>query len=255
MRIFKKGRSKGNTVQDRPNSNREAGEAAATRARLSNRDSVPDGRPRTRARQAFNVALAAVLPAILGGCATPSRGEPVSERLDPNTATTVVVLTRPVELLAQATHGSKSDPFAYIAPFETDRMGQRTLYLWVSAPQDSGPLTQPQVLCNGEPLNLEPLATPATEPGPTPASSGYVKPDAESLKIELSQLNLSHAPYDAPVPWSSQWYFRLPPEGLKCLAGAQGISLEARAPGGDAQRFTTADRKNLASLDEFTRRY
>jgi hypothetical protein len=51
-----------------------------------------------------------------------------------------------------------------------------------------------------------------------------------------------------------QWYFRLPPDGLKCLAGANGIALEMRAAsGGDTSRFT-AERKALASLDAFTRR-
>jgi hypothetical protein len=212
------------------------------------------GRRQGNARGSFDIAVAAVLPVMLGSCATTSPGEPVSERLDPNTATTVVVLNRPVELLSQSTHGSRTDPFAYLAPFETDRMGKRALYLWVSAPQDAGLLTQPQVLCNGEPLSLQPLDSAQSPAGPSPAATGYVKPDPEAIKGQLTQLNLSHPPYDAPVPWSSQWYFRLPPEGLKCLAGAEGISVEARAPGGDAQRFT-ADRKNLASLDEFTRRY
>jgi hypothetical protein len=65
---------------------------------------------------------------------------------------------------------------------------------------------------------------------------------------------LSRAPYDAPVPWSTQWYFRLPPESLKCLADAEGISLEARAADGGEAQFTTTGRKNLASLDAFTKR-
>jgi hypothetical protein len=74
------------------------------------------------------------------------------------------------------------------------------------------------------------------------------------VKVDLSQLNLSRAPYDAPVPWSTQWYFRLPADSLKCLADADGISLEARAADGDPEQFTTSGRKDLASLDAFTRR-
>ncbi|HZO23596.1 MAG TPA: hypothetical protein VFB37_13925 [Steroidobacteraceae bacterium] len=209
---------------------------------------------RVKLRRSIQSVIVAILPIILSGCATTTSSEPVKEKLDPDTATTVVVLNHPVELLSQSTHGSKSDPFAYIAPFETDRMGERTLYLWVSAPQDAGPVTQPQVLCNGQPLTLQPLEANSSVAGPAPSATTFAKPDTEALKVELSQLKLSHAPYDAPVPWSAQWYFRLPPEGLKCLAGANGVSLETRAASGDAQRFST-DRKNLATLDEFTRRY
>src|SRR6266850_539046 len=97
--------------------------------------------------------LAAVL---LGACAV-APSEPVSEKLDPDTATTVTTLSHPIELL-QTNRGKQTDPFAYIAPFETNRMGARELFLWVSTPQAEGQLTQPQVLCNGQPLSLQPLS-------------------------------------------------------------------------------------------------
>jgi hypothetical protein len=197
--------------------------------------------------------LAAVL---LGACATvPS--EPVSETLDPDTATTVKILSHPIELFSPTSRGAQTDPFAYIAPFETNRMGARDLFLWVSTPQTQGPLTQPQVLCNGQPLNLQPLsqesgATAQVGRGDNVAPAG---PSGAPVKIDLSQLNLSRAPYEAPVPWSTQWYFRLPAESLKCLADAEGISLEARAADGGPEQFTTTGgRKSLASLDAFTRR-
>jgi hypothetical protein len=172
----------------------------------------------------------------LAGCAS-APGEPVSERLDPDTATTVTILSRPIELLTTAhpnAHGSINDPFAYIAPFETDRMGTRDLYLWVSTPQTQGPPQQPHVLCNGQTLSLQPLS--------------------EAPKIDLSQLNLSREPYEAPVPWSTQWYFRLPADGLKCLADANGIAVEAHTSDGAPAEFSTSGRKDLASLDAFTRR-
>ena len=201
--------------------------------------------------QGFTVCLA-----LLGGCATlPS--EPVSEKLDPDTATTVTTLSQPIELLSQTNQGKQVDPFAYIAPFETNRMGTRDLFLWVSTPQTTGQLTQPRVLCNGQPLNLEPLSQAADSgtsrvgPGDNVTLGGS---PGVPVKVDLSQLKLSRAPYDAPVPWSTQWYFKLPPESLKCLADADGITLEARALEGDQERFTTSDRKNLASLDAFTRR-
>ena len=184
--------------------------------------------------------------------------DPVSEKLDPDTAVTVTVLSQPVELFSQTNRSKQTDPFAYIAPFETNRMGARNLYLWVSTPQAQGLLTQPQVLCNGQTLNLQPLnqqpggsATTLT-PGGNFAATG---PDGTPVKVDLSQLNLSRAPYDAPVPWGTQWYFRLPADSLKCLAEAEDISLRARAADGTEEQFVTVGgRKTLASLDAFTRR-
>ena len=193
-----------------------------------------------------------VLALLAGGCASVPT-EPISEKLDPDTATTVTVINHPVELLSQSTHGGKTDPFAYIAPFETDRMGERALFLWVAAPQDMGPLSQPQVLCNGEPLRLEPLSVDALANGPGGARPSTVDAQSAANQSELARINLAHPPYDAPVPWSAQWYFRLPADGLKCLAAANGVALETRVSNGEAERFT-ADRKNLASLDAFARR-
>jgi len=175
----------------------------------------------------FVAFLIAASAAIVGGCAS---SQPVSERLDPDTATTVTVMDHPVELVADSALPGGSDPFAFIAPFETDRMGERTLFLWVSTPESMGAKVQPQqLLCNGQPVGLQPLEGP------------------------LQQLALSRAPYASPTPWSAQWYFRLAEDGLKCLATAQAISLETRASEGQAARFT-ADRKNLASLEAFTTR-
>jgi hypothetical protein len=201
-----------------------------------------------------------LLAVVLSGCAS-TPAEPVTERLDPDTATTVTILTRPIELLSQTKHDRQNmDPFAYIAPFETNRMGARDLFLWVSTPQATGTLTPPQVLCNGQPLNLEPLSREAAEQVASAAALGPGRnvspgptPDAP-IKVDLAQLSLSRAPYDAPVPWSTQWYFRLPADSLKCLVDANGIALQAKAADGDPDQFTTNERKNLASLDAFTRR-
>jgi hypothetical protein len=207
------------------------------------------------------LGAAALAVGLIGGCAT-TAGDPVSEKLDPDTATTVTTLSKPIELFSEAPRGHVNDPFAYIAPFETDRQGERALFLWVSAPQTRGVLGQPQVLCNGQPLSLEPLSndgppvatdSPGTPPGPAATTGPVATTDTASVKVDWSQLNLSRAPYEAPVPWSAQWYFRLPQDGMDCLAGAQGISLETRAPDGDEERFTV-ERKNFAALDAFTRR-
>jgi hypothetical protein len=201
-------------------------------------------------------ALACAVTALLVACAT-APGESVSEKLDPDTATTVTILSRPIELLSQTNRSKQLDPFAYIAPFETNRMGARDLFLWISTPQAKGQLTPPQVLCNGQPLSLQPLSQDGGAAGAQAGPGDNVAPAGSSgalVKVDLSQLSLSRAPYEAPVPWSTQWYFRLPPDSLKCLVNAEGISLEARAADGDPEQFTTTERKNLASLDAFTRR-
>jgi hypothetical protein len=210
--------------------------------------------PGTPAAGAVVCALAA---ALLGACAATPTEEPVSEKLDPDTATTVTTLNRPIELLSQTNRSKQTDPFAYIAPFETNRMGARDLFLWISTPQAQGQLTPPQVLCNGQPLSLQPLSQGSAAAGAHAGPGDNVAPSGGTgapVKVDLSQLSLSRAPYEAPVPWSTQWYFRLPADSLKCLADAEGISLEARAADGGPQQFTTSGRKNLASLDAFTRR-
>ena len=199
-------------------------------------------------------AVGAATVALLGACASMPTEGPVSEKLDPDTAVTVTTLSRPIELLSQSNRSKQTDPFAYIAPFETNRMGSRDLFLWVSTPQALGALSQPELLCNGQPVALQPLSQDSdglgnrAAPGDNVTSGGSGTP----VKVDLSKLSLSRAPYEAPVPWSTQWYFRLPADSLKCLADAEGIVLEARAADGVEEQFTSSGRKSLASLDAFT---
>lgn len=151
------------------------------------------------------IGVAAVT--LLGACAT-TPTEPVSETLDPDTATTVTTLSRPIELLSQGSRGDKqTDPFAYIAPFETNRMGAKELFLWVSTPQAQGELTQPQLLCNGQRVELQPLTSNSDALGArgVPGENVTGGPGAAPVKVDLAKLNLSRAPYEAPVPWSTQW--------------------------------------------------
>jgi len=198
-----------------------------------------------------------VLCGLLGACAT-VQSEPVSEKLDPDTATTVTVLSEPVELFSQSSRNKQTDPFAYLAPFETNRMGKRDLFLWVSTPQAQGALAQPTVVCNGQPIVLQPLnqdgAATVTDAGKG-GDFGGMSASGAAIKVDLSKLSLSRAPYNSPVPWGTQWYFRLSEDGLKCLAGSESISLEAKAADGASEQFvSTGGRKSMASLDAFTRR-
>jgi hypothetical protein len=167
----------------------------------------------------------AVLAAALVACSsTPS--QPVVDRLDPDTATTVTVLKKPVELVADSLHSAGGDPFAFIAPFETDRMGNRAQYLWMSAPGVENAKIEPQLTCDGQTLKLSPV------------------------EGDIGRLGLAHPPYEKPAPWSLQWYFQLPPETLRCLADAQRVTLETRADTGQSDEFSV-DAKGLSTLKAF----
>ena len=205
------------------------------------------------------LAGSGLVAVVMAGCASMPVTEPVAEKLDPDTATTVTVLSQPIELFSQTSRAKQTDPFAYIAPFETNRMGSRQLFLWVSTPQAQGQLTQPRVKCNGQELNLQPLSQESGSTASVEAGKGGdfagIGADGKAIKVDLSKLNLSRAPYIAPVPWGTQWYFKLSEDGLKCLAEAEGVSLEAQAADGAEEQFTsTGGRKSLASLDAFQRR-
>ena len=124
------------------------------------------------------------------------------------------VIDHPVELLTDRYLGAHEDPFAFLAPFETDEMGSRNLFLWVSSPRPGAPSTSPSLLCDGQPVSIT-------------AQHG-----------ELKEIGLSHAPYPPPTPWGEQWYFRLPQatlEGrLTVLAQRFAAWLAAVRAGGQA---------------------
>lgn len=167
----------------------------------------------------------ATLATLLCACAT-TPTQSVVERLDPDTATTLTVLNKPVELVAGSLHNAGGDPFAFIGPFETDRMGNRTRYLWVSAPSVQNARLEPRLLCDGRPVALPPV------------NEG------------MTHLGLSHPPYEKPAPWSVEWYFQLPPETLQCLADAQRVTVETHADTGQSDEFSV-DSKGLTTLKQF----
>jgi hypothetical protein len=163
---------------------------------------------------------------VLSLCACATTSQPVVERLDPDTATTLTVINKPVELVGEGAPGPTGNPFAFIAPFETNRMGARALYLWMSAPSIPGANLQPQLICDGHVLTLS------------------------LLDSDISHIGLASAPYAPPVPWNMQWYFQLPKASLDCLATAQSVSLETHGENGVPQRFTV-EGKELIPLKEF----
>ncbi len=137
----------------------------------------------------------------------------------------MTVLPNPVQLVTQ-TPILGADPFAFVGPFETDQQGRRALYLWVSVPQNQGPVEPPQLLCDNQSMSLQ-------------AVSG-----------NLAELKLSQPPYKAPAPWSSQFYFALAEDGARCLRSAQAIALDIKSVSGEIQHFV-ASGKELLPLQRF----
>ena len=172
--------------------------------------------------------LALGLCVALGGCATAPADEQ-SERLDANTGTTVTLMPRPVELIVQQSKGPKTDPFAYLAPFETNRMGSHEMFLWISAPQAGGPLAVPQVFCGEAPVALE------------------------KYEGTMKDMGLSSAPYKLPAPWSAQWYFKLSGEVLDCFAAAAHIRVVTQAADAEPDSYS-ADQAAISALNAFVAR-
>lgn len=171
-------------------------------------------------------ASVAILASMVGACAT-TPTQPVVEKLDPDTATTLTVLKKPVELVAESLHNAGGDPFAYIAPFDTNRMGKHAQYLWLSAPSVENAKLEPHLVCDGQALTLTPVGG------------------------DMAQLGLSHPPYEKPAPWSVEWYFQLPPDTLQCLAEAHRVTLETKAEGGPSDQFSV-ESKGLTTLKTFS---
>jgi hypothetical protein len=159
------------------------------------------------------------------GCTT-APVEAENERLDSTTGTTLTLMPKPIELIVDKARGTKTDPFAYVAPFETNRMGAHEMFLWVSAPQVAGPLQVPQVFCGDTRMSLE-------------------KYDGT-----MKDIGLSSPPYKAPAPWSAQWYFRLSGEVLDCLATATRIRVVTQAGEAEPDTFV-AEGPALSGISTF----
>lgn len=157
---------------------------------------------RTARRHGAGVLL---LCAALAGCAARPAND-VSELLDEATGTTLTRLETPVELTTTAPRGANSDPFAYIAPFETNRMGKRERWLWVAVPDERGDAGVPRLSVGGRELDL---GAPA----------------------DRRSAGLPAAPYREPAPWSAQHVFRLDDAALAALAtgGEWRLRVERRA--------------------------
>jgi hypothetical protein len=137
----------------------------------------------TRVASFTTVSLAAL---ILGACAALPDDAPVVEQLDPDTGATITRLGHPIELYRETFVQDATGRFAFVAPFETNQMGHRELFLWVAAPIESpADAEPPTVEVDGKALAL--------------AAPGRAA-DFAGLKV---------SPYKIPTPWSSMYYYKI----------------------------------------------
>ena len=136
----------------------------------------------------------------LAGCAAAPVNAP-QELLDEATGTTLTRLAMPVELTSIEPRGANADPFAYVAPFETNRMGERRLYLWIAVPDE-------QKRSSGGVLEVDGRRLECGAPLPDVRAAG-----------------LARWPYADPAPWSAVRVYALDAAQLALLANASELRL------------------------------
>jgi hypothetical protein len=166
------------------------------------------------------------LLALLFACAQPPL-EPTADDVDAATGVSVARRARPIELIATSSAG-RNDPFAYVGPFETNRMGERALYLWMASQQ------------------------PTQDQGPTLLADGEAVAMGE-LQPGVEPMGLSKSPYMLPAPWSLERYYRIDRTVVEQLARAGRVELVVRDPEGSEVRYA-ADAAALQSLADFVAR-
>lgn len=181
-----------------------------------------------RTRRALVAAGAALL---LAACAAAPVDE-VVESLDPKTAVTVAALAEP--LLYSSTVGapSQTDDVA-IGPFEVNRMGEKSWYLWANrlgGPDQEASLARLRIVSDGETLlELEPLAADV-------------------------RLPVSSPPYRPLAEWAASAYYPITAEELARLQGRE-LSVELpSARDGRWLRFESWQGRRASGFDDFVSR-
>lgn len=150
------------------------------------------------------LSLAALM---LAGCAALPDDAPVVEQLDAETGATITRLGHPVELYRETPVLDASGRFAFLAPFETNQMGTRDLYLWIAVPIESPPdAAPPSVTLDGNALTLAP-------PGRAADFAG-----------------LESSPYKLPTPWSSAYYYKVDAATIGRLGDAHDLAIAVAEP-------------------------
>jgi hypothetical protein len=155
---------------------------------------------RTGGRLRHFLALTAAVAA-LAGCAALPEDAPVYEQLDAETGITVSRLAKPMELYRETFLQEATGKFAFLAPFETNLMGTRELYLWVALPVDPVAGSEPIIELNGKALSL----------GSAGRAADYA--------------GLRKSPYKIPTPWSAMYYYKVDAALIERLAEATELSI------------------------------
>ncbi len=150
---------------------------------------------------------------MMASCAALPEDAPVMEQLDEDTGLTIARLGHPMELYRETFQRDPSGRFAFLAPFETNQMGSRELYLWTALPVDIAAGTEPDLELDGHKLAL---GTPSRD---------------------ASAAGLRHSPYKIPTPWSAMFYYKIDADVVAKLA-ARYHALHPR----DRSRSRTAPR-------------
>lgn len=159
--------------------------------------------------------LAAVLA--LSGCAVEPTAA-VAERTDERTAVTVATLAKP--LLFTGARSSTGAPLDLaVGPFELNRQGRKSWYVWVSLLGED--------LAVGEPrLRLVSGTQTVIDLAPAPPSLA---------------LPLSGAPYEKPAGWATERYYEISADDLAKLYGRGSFDAELARADGLTWRFAPWD--------------
>ena len=136
------------------------------------------------------------------------------EQLDDETGMTIARLGHPMELYRETFQRDPSGRFAFLAPFETNQMGTRALFLWIALPVTIAPGTEPDIELDGKALKL---GTPGRD---------------------ADYAGLRHSPYKIPTPWSAMFYYKIDADVVSRLAGSTTLSVRVSETTKDGTRIT-----------------
>lgn len=145
-------------------------------------------------------AILLLVTVFASGCAGGGALQPEAT-LDERTGTTVSQLSAPLQLLATEPGSPNNDPFVFAAPFETNRMGERRLYLWLAVPAETDDPPAPTLQ-----VDDQPFTPPAVQADP-------------------AALGVAALPYAPPAPWSRIYVFALDEAALRRLEAAGHLSV------------------------------
>jgi hypothetical protein len=168
----------------------------------------------SRARLLLPALLASAWVASLAGCAALPEDAPVMEQLDDETGVTIARLGRPMELYRETFQRDPAGRFAFLAPFETNQMGARELYLWAALPVDIAEGTTPDIEVNGKQLAL----------------------GAPGRQADFAGLRKS--PYKIPTPWSAMYYYKIDQALVQTLGAATSLVIRVTEKTKDGTTIT-----------------